>query len=85
MDAHTSRLQRQRLVKAKQKNEPIVEMTKKEVIEKRLENFVLYDVESRTTFDVWWKTVDDEEAVEVQHSSIAVQQGSDGERKANLW
>ena len=43
-------------------------MTKKNVVEKRLENFVLHDVEDgMLTFEVWWKTVEDDEVVEVQY------------------
>ena len=43
-------------------------MTKKNVVEKRLENFVLHDVEGgMLTFEVWWKTVEDDEVVEVQY------------------
>ena len=42
-------------------------MTKKDVVDKRLENFVLHDVDDdMTTFDAWWKTVDDDEVLEVQ-------------------
>ena len=68
LDVHTTRLQRQRLIKQKQKDEPIVEMTKDNVVEKRLENFVLHDLEDEMlTFDAWWKTVEGDEVVEVQY------------------
>ena len=40
----------------------------KDVVEKRLENFVLHDPDDEMlTFGAWWKTVDDDEMVDVQY------------------
>ena len=64
---HTTRITHQRIIKQKQKDEPIVELTKKEVAEKRLEDYVLHDDDDMLTFGTWWKSVDDEEVVEVQY------------------
>ena len=66
LGVHTSRLQRQRLIKQKQTQNPIVEMTKKEVKEQHLKEFVLNDDET-LTFGVWWKTLEEEDTVEVQY------------------
>ena len=61
-DVRTTRLQHQRLIKQKQKDQPVIQMTKQDVVEKRLEKFVLHDVEDdMLTFEVWWKAVEDEE------------------------
>ena len=43
-----------------------MEMTKKDVVEQRLEDHVLHDDET-LTFGAWWKTVEDGEVVEVQY------------------
>ena len=49
LDVHTTWLQCQRLIKQKQKDQPIVEITKHNVVEKRL---VLHDLEDEMlTFD----------------------------------
>ena len=43
-------------------------MTKKEVVEKRLENFVVNDIgDEMLTFEAWWRTVEDDEMLEVQY------------------
>ena len=42
-------------------------MTKKEVIEQKLEDYVLHDDDEVQTFGAWWKTVDSDEVVEVQY------------------
>ena len=62
---HTTRITRQRVVKQKQKDQPIVELTKKEVAEKHLEDYVLHNDDDMLTFGAWWKLVDDDEVVEV--------------------
>ena len=69
LDVHTTLIQRQRLVKQKQKQQPIVEMTKKQVLEQKLQEYVLYNIEETEmlTFGAWWKTLDDDEVVEVQY------------------
>ena len=68
LDVHTERLHKQRIIKRKQKQQPIVEMTKGEVSEKRLESYVLHgDDEDLLTFAVWWRTLDDDQEVEVQY------------------
>ena len=42
-------------------------MTKGEVCQKRLESYVLHDDEAIQTFAAWWKTLADDETVEVQY------------------
>ena len=42
-------------------------MSKKEVKENRLVDCVLHDDDSLLTFDAWWKTIDEDETVEVQN------------------
>ena len=64
---HTTRITRQRVIKQKQKDQPIVELTKKEVAEKHLEDYVLHNDDDMLTFGAWWKLVDDDEVVEVQY------------------
>ena len=66
LGVHTERLHRQRLIKQRQKHQPIVDMTKKEVQEQRLEDYVIRDDEDVQTFSVWWKRVAVDEVVEVQ-------------------
>ena len=61
LDVYTTCLQRQCLVK---QDQPIVEITKQDVVEKRLENFILHDM---LTMVAWWKTVEDDEVVELQY------------------
>ena len=61
---HTTRITRQRVIKQKQKDQPIVELTKKEVAEK---HYVLHNDDDMLTFGAWWKLVDDDEVVEVQY------------------
>ncbi len=67
LDIHTSRLQKQRQIKQRQKQQPTVEMTKKEVTEQRLENYVIRDSEEGDAFGAWWKTVESDDQVEVQY------------------
>lgn len=66
LGVHTERLHKQRVIKQKQEHEPILQMTKQEVMQKRLEDHVLHDDESAHTFSAWWKELDDDEVVEVQ-------------------
>ena len=42
-------------------------MSKKEVKENRLVDCVLHDDDGLLTFDAWWKTIDEDETVEVQY------------------
>ena len=63
---HT-RIQRQRQIKQRQKEQPIVEMSKVEVEDRKLVDFVLRKDEEVLTFADWWKTVDEDEVVEVQY------------------
>lgn len=67
LDVHCSRIRKQRIIKQKQKQEPILEMTKKEVTEKKLVDYVLNGDDELLTFQAWWKTLDDDEVVEVQY------------------
>lgn len=66
LGVHTTRLQRQRDIKRLQFQNPVMEIIKKEVIERNLTDFVLNDDEM-LTFGAWWKTVDEDDAVEVQY------------------
>ena len=47
-------------------HQPIVEVTKDEVQQQRLENYVLRDDEDLQTISVWWKGFANDEFVEVQ-------------------
>ena len=64
---HSSRIQRQREIKRRQKEQPIVELLKKEVEEKKLVDCVLRDDDNGETFATWWKNVDEDDIVEVQY------------------
>ena len=66
LDVHTTRIQRQRLIKQQQNLNPVVEMKKKTVIESKLTAHVVNDDET-LTFGSWWKTLDDDDLVEVQY------------------
>ena len=66
LGVHTERLHRQRVIKQRQKYQPIVEMRKEEVEQQRLEEYVLRDDDDVQTFSVWWKEVAKDEIVEVQ-------------------
>ena len=63
---HTERLHKQRLIKQKQEHQPVLQMTKQEVTQNRLEDYVLHDDGSAQTFSAWWKELDDDEVVDVQ-------------------
>ena len=49
------------------REQPIVEMTKREVQEKRLVDCVLQDDDELLTFALWWKTKDDNDTIKVQY------------------
>jgi hypothetical protein len=66
LGVHTERLHKQRRIKQRQKHQPIVEMTKEEVQQRRLEDYVIHDDDDMQTFSVWWKGVAENEVVEVQ-------------------
>ncbi len=69
LGVHTTRLTRQRIIKQKQKDQPILELTKREVVvEQRLEDYLLHDDEDDDIlmFGAWWKLVDNDDIVEVQ-------------------
>lgn len=66
LGVHSQRLHRQRVVKQNQKHHPIVQMTKSEVVQQKLENFVLHENEEVQTFSVWWMALAADEEVEVQ-------------------
>ena len=55
LGVHTERLHRQRVIKQRQKHQPIVEMRKEEVEQQRLEEYVLRDDDDVQTFSVWWE------------------------------
>ena len=67
LDIHTTCIQRQRCVKQCQKKQPILEITKLEVEEEKLMDYVLRDDDETLTFAAWWKTLDQDEIVEVQY------------------
>ena len=60
LGVHTTRIQRQRVIKQRMREEPIVEMTKREVQEKRLVDCVLQDDDELLTFALWWTTKDED-------------------------
>lgn len=67
LGVHSQRLHKLREIKQKQKTQPIVVMTKSDVLEKTLESFVLNGGdEDLQTFAVWWKALPGDEEVEVQ-------------------
>ena len=66
LDVHRERLHKQRLIKQRQKHQPIIEMTKEEVKQHRLEEYVIRDDDDVLTFSVWWKGVADDDIVEIQ-------------------
>ena len=54
-------------LKQRMREEPIVEMTKREVEEKRLVDCVLQEDDELLTFALWWKSKDEDDIVEVQY------------------
>lgn len=67
LGVHSERLHKQRVIKQKQKDQPIVSMMKSEVTEAKLDKFVLrHDDSELQTFSVWWQSLADEQEVEVQ-------------------
>ena len=67
LGVHSTRIRRQRVIKQRMREEPIVEMTKSEVERKRLVDCVLQDDDELQTFAVWWKSKDEDDVVEVQY------------------
>ena len=70
LGVHTERLHKQRVIKQKQEHQLILQMTKHEVMQKRLEDHVLHDDDSAHTFSAWWKELDGDEVVEVQFPHV---------------
>ena len=66
LGVHSERLHKQRTIKQQLKENQIVVMTKEDVIDKRLENYVLQSDEGQPTFAAWWKSLDGDDEVEVQ-------------------
>ena len=66
---HEGRLARQRRIKVNQCQHPVVSMTKKQVIDQKLFQYVLHPTEDSAT-DItsarWWKFLSDEDEVEVK-------------------
>lgn len=62
----SERLHKQRVIKQKQNDQPIVQMTKINVQHQRLEQYVLHSYEDMQTFDSWWKALAEDEMIEVQ-------------------
>ena len=46
--------------------QPVIELTKKEVLERNLKNYAIRD-DGTLTFELWWKTLEDDDTVEVQY------------------
>ena len=64
---HTERLCKQREIKRRQKQQPVVVMSKREVRQQKLESYILHDADDEVlTFSQWWQMVADDEDVEVQ-------------------
>ena len=67
LGVHTERLCKQRDIKRRQKHQPVVTMSKREVRQQKLESYVLHDADDEAlTFSQWWQMVADDEDVEVQ-------------------
>ena len=67
LGVHKSHIQRQRQIKQRQMEQPIVEMSKQEVEDRQLVDCVLREDDEVLTFAAWWKTVDKDAVVEVQY------------------
>ncbi len=61
------RLSRQRSIKRQQSHEPIVEMTKSEVEEQRLGQFVVMPAVLELSFKKWWSTVQPSDTLNVRY------------------
>ena len=61
------RLSHQRSIKRRESKEPVVEMTKQDVEEQRLGEFVIMPSESELSFKMWWRTVEPTETVNVRY------------------
>ena len=66
LGVHSERLHKQSTIKQQLKENQMVVMTKEDVIDKRLENYVLQSDEGQPTFAAWWKSLDGDDEVEVQ-------------------
>ena len=67
LGVHTERLCKQWDIKRRQKHQPVVTMSKREVRQQKLESYVLHDADDEAlTFSQWWQMVADDEDVEVQ-------------------
>ena len=62
-----ARLSHQRSIKRLESKEPVVEMTKQDVEEQRLGEFVIMPSESELSFKMWWRTVEPTETVNVRY------------------
>ena len=59
----SERLHAQRVIKQKQNNQPVLMMTKNNVQEQRVEQYVLHSFEDMQTFSKWWKGLDTPEVI----------------------
>ena len=66
LGVHMEWLHKQWVIKQKQESQPILQLMKQEVMQKRLEDHILRDDDSTHTFSAWWKELGDDEVVEVQ-------------------
>ena len=69
LGVHTERLPRQREIKVNQCQEPAITLAKREVIEKKLQSFMLYPMVNDICGGIsdWWDTLLDDDTVEVKY------------------
>ena len=68
LGVQSQRLVRQRQIKVRMCQEPVATITKKDVVARNLEKFVLHPGgdEAITAVSAWWKTLSDDSEVEVK-------------------
>ena len=67
---HSERLSRQRQIKVRQCQQPILSMTKKEAADQKLLPYVLYPTDddfAGTSYTTWWDSLSDSDEVEVKY------------------
>ena len=69
LGVHTERLSRQRKIKVNQCQAPVITLAKREVIEKKLQSFVLYPRVNDICGGIsdWWDTLLNDDTVEVEY------------------
>ncbi len=61
------RLARQRKIKRQESKQPVVQMTKQNVEDQHLGEFVIMPSESLVSFKTWWRTVEPDDSVAVRY------------------